>query len=280
MSYKHYILSFSGGKDSTATLLYLLKEKGLRPHVIFCDTGNETPETYRYVDYISGLIESWGHPPIIKLCGEYNFYSLAKKKHRFPSIKARFCTEWLKIVPFLRWLEAQPFADDCVIITGIRRSESRNRSNRQEWEQSNMYGRIQWNPAVTWSAKEVFAIHEKYGVEPNPMYKMGFKRVGCFPCCSAGRLELLLLDKYYPERIKEIARQEKETKHSYLAPRKKELFLQPWYIGKEFIITLSCRGIIWDFSKHLQWAKKEMNGQQSLPIKAQICAYADLGLCE
>jgi hypothetical protein len=28
----------------------------------------------------------------------------------------------------------------------------------------------------------VFAIHDKYGVEPNPLYKLGASRVGCFPC--------------------------------------------------------------------------------------------------
>ena len=275
-----YILSFSGGKDSAATLLYLLKEKRLRPHVVFCDTGNETPETYRYVDYISGLIESWGHPPIIKLKGEYDFYSLAKKKKRFPSIKARFCTEWLKIVPKLRWVEEQGL-ENYVMVSGIRRAESRARSTRQEWEISTkVYGQVLWNPIIDWSAKEVFAIHEKYGVEPNPMYKMGFKRVGCFPCCNAGRLELLLLDKYYPERIQEIARQEQETGHSYFAPRRKEFYFQPQYILGRIFFFLSQRGIVWKIDEHIEWAKKERGGQQTLPMEFNVCAYAELGLCE
>jgi 3'-phosphoadenosine 5'-phosphosulfate sulfotransferase (PAPS reductase)/FAD synthetase len=261
----HHILSFSGGKDSTATLLYLLKEKGLHPHVLFCDTGNETPETYQYVDYISRLIERWGYPPIIRLKGEDDFYSLAKKKQRFPSIKARFCTEWLKIVPFLRWLEEQAFSDDCVIVTGIRKTESKARSKRQEFEESKIYGRPQWNPIVAWSIAEVFAIHEKYGVDINPMYKKGVKRVGCFPCCNAGRLELILLAKHYPERVKEIGQWEHEMGRTYFAPR---------------CYTKSNEPVVWGIEKHVAWAKRELNGQQSLPMDMSVCAYAELGLCE
>lgn len=52
MTIKH-VISVSGGKDSTATLLMAL-ERCPREHVlpIFSDTGNEHAETYAYLDYL------------------------------------------------------------------------------------------------------------------------------------------------------------------------------------------------------------------------------------
>ena len=263
MKSKEYILSFSGGKDSTATLIYLIKERKLKLHVVFCDTFNESPETYRYVDYISGLLEEWGHPPIIKLAGEYSFYSLAAKKQRFPSTKARFCTGMLKIVPKMRWIQDQEFKTDPIVVLGIRKDESHARSKRQEWEFSNrVYGQWLWSPIIDWNVKQVFAIHKKYGVEINPMYKKGFKRVGCFPCVNCGRNELILLAKHYPERVEEIDRWEKELGSTYLAPRRK--------------------GVIWKIKEQIRWAKKDsQTAEQGLLFPdATLCSYAALGICE
>lgn len=188
-----------------------------------------------------------GYPPIIKLKGEYTFYSLAKKKQRFPSIKARFCTEMLKIVPKMRWMQDNGL-EDAILAMGIRREESMARTKRKEWERSKrIYGeQLIWNPLIEWGADEVFAIHKKYKVEPNPMYKMGFRRVGCFPCVNSGRLELKLLAKYYPWRIEEIARWEEELNSTYLAPRRK--------------------GRIWKIKEHILWAKRSSPDKTQIPF--------------
>lgn len=41
-----YIVSFSGGKDSTAMLLRLIEEKKPIDEIIFCDTGKEFPDLF------------------------------------------------------------------------------------------------------------------------------------------------------------------------------------------------------------------------------------------
>lgn len=264
-----HILCYSGGKDSTATLIYLIKEKGITPIVTFQDTGNESKTTYEYIDYMSGLLQKWTGTKILKLKGEFDFLSLAIKKKRFPSMKARFCTEWLKIVPFLRWLEQQSFSGNCTIITGIRAAESKARSLRKEHEPKSSYGRPLWNAIISWSAKEVFAIHKKYNIEINPLYKKGMKRVGCFPCVNAGRNELLVLDRYYPERITEIREWEKITGMSYL-PRRK-------------VNKITGEPLIWNIDQHIAWAKKTITGQMELgniKQEGKLCSYAGLGICE
>jgi 3'-phosphoadenosine 5'-phosphosulfate sulfotransferase (PAPS reductase)/FAD synthetase len=57
VSTKH-VISVSGGKDSTATLLIAL-ERCPRADVvpIFCDTGNEHDDTYAYLDYLEQTLD-------------------------------------------------------------------------------------------------------------------------------------------------------------------------------------------------------------------------------
>ena len=48
MKPKKYVLSLSGGKDSTAMLLRLLEEKRPVDLILFCDTGLEFPQMYEH----------------------------------------------------------------------------------------------------------------------------------------------------------------------------------------------------------------------------------------
>lgn len=48
----HNIVSVSGGKDSTATLLLAIERNVENLQAVFCDTGHEHPEVYAYLDYL------------------------------------------------------------------------------------------------------------------------------------------------------------------------------------------------------------------------------------
>lgn len=50
MKPKKYVLSLSGGKDSTAMLLRLLEEKQPVDFILFCDTGLEFPQMYEHLE--------------------------------------------------------------------------------------------------------------------------------------------------------------------------------------------------------------------------------------
>ena len=51
-----HVVSFSGGKDSTALLLRML-ELGMRvDEIIFCDTGVEFPQMYEHIDKVERYI--------------------------------------------------------------------------------------------------------------------------------------------------------------------------------------------------------------------------------
>ena len=49
MKPEKYVVSLSGGKDSTAMLLRLLEEKRPVDLILFCDTGLEFPQMYEHL---------------------------------------------------------------------------------------------------------------------------------------------------------------------------------------------------------------------------------------
>lgn len=70
----------SGGKDSTATALWLIHESGFPKEQIrftFCNTHNEHELTYAHVEMLSKHFMEWGAPSIEWLEPERGFYELA-----------------------------------------------------------------------------------------------------------------------------------------------------------------------------------------------------------
>ena len=64
-----WIVSFSGGKDSTAMLLRLLEEKWPVDMILFVDTGLEFPAMYDHID----KVEQYIGRPITRIKAEHDF---------------------------------------------------------------------------------------------------------------------------------------------------------------------------------------------------------------
>lgn len=235
------VVSISGGKDSTALWL-LAKERGVEVETIFADTGHEHPETYKYIEYLEkelGPIRiikpdfterikkkretvqtKWRkdgvpeerieralevlHPTGIP------FLDLVLWKGRFPSTKARFCTQELKIIPIMEQVY-EPYQEQgkkIISWQGVRADESAARSKLVEREEV-PEGYEVYRPILKWTADDVFAMHRKHGIEPNPLYKQGMMRVGCMPCIHSGKAEIFEIARRYPEELERVAEWER-----------------------------------------------------------------------
>ena len=201
----------SGGKDSTALLLWAVRESGYPIESIratFCDTGNEAPETLEYIKYLSENVH-----PIETIYPELGFYDLVMKEKRFPGVRARFCTKHLKLEPTrthtLKLIEEH---GDILLHSGIRRAESYARAKQtEEYVNDPFFDCLVRRPLLGWSIDDVWAIHARYGIRRNPLYDEGMTRVGCFPCVLGDKESIGRVARNHPERIAFIRSKEKEA---------------------------------------------------------------------
>ena len=216
------LIPVSGGKDSTALLLWALHDSGYDRATIratFCDTGNEHPSTLAYVAKLSATV--W---PVETLVPALDFYALAQKKGRFPSVRARFCTESLKMWPSKVWVDEHRARGFRVRIhTGVRAEESEDRANLSIRTFDGYYGCEVFRPLLGWTLDEVWAYLAQHGVAPNPLYAAGASRVGCFPCVLCRKAEMRLIARKFPEVIDQLREREKAMPggfRSFFAPSK------------------------------------------------------------
>jgi 3'-phosphoadenosine 5'-phosphosulfate sulfotransferase (PAPS reductase)/FAD synthetase len=192
-----HIVCFSGGKDSTALVLWA-KENLPEFTTVFCDTGWEHPITYAYVEEINQTVlggklvrvKSEKYPQgMVQLCVE---------RKGIPSTKRRFCTQELKVYPLHAYFES--LDDEVTSYQGVRADESASRAAMTEEQWLDDAGGY-WirRPLLRWTAEQCFAMMAKHEVKPNPLYLLGSSRVGCWPCIMTGLGELKRIIQFFPD---------------------------------------------------------------------------------
>lgn len=236
-----HLVSVSGGKDSTATYLRAI-ELGRPFRAVFADTGNEHQAVY---DYLSELPKLTGGPGIEAVRADFTdrlarhrdyilrvwpeqgvadeivqeaaamnapsgnpYLDLCILKGRFPSRMAQFCTEELKTIPIISQIVLPMLKAGPVLQwIGVRADESRNRANQPKFNRHES-GSYLWRPIFRWTAEDVWAMHRKHGIEPNPLYAAGMGRVGCMPCINCNKGEFSRIGQLFPEHLDRIVRWE------------------------------------------------------------------------
>lgn len=270
---------------------------GVELQPVFCDTGHEHPMTYDYLDYLESKLG-----PIKRIKADFTeqiarkrdyvqtkwreegvseeiiqsalevlqptgipFLDLCIWKGRFPSTKARFCTTELKVYPTFDQVYFPLLDQGYKVVSwqGVRAQESIARAKLPEREETPEGYEI-YRPILKWKVEEVFRIHKKHCIEPNPLYKLGMGRVGCMPCINTNKAELFEIARRFPKEIARVAQWEEIVKQ---ASKRGASTLFPTANGR------GTNGIYGE----VEWAKTSYGGNQYDLEK--LIAFEDVPLC-
>lgn len=195
-----HVLSLSGGKDSAALAIYM-RDRVADMEYIFHDTEKELPETYEFLDRLEAILGK----QIVRTSPDVTFDRLLKEFGGvIPSSRRRWCTRYLKLKPFERYVGDDPVVN----YVGIRADEPRK-------------GYISHKPNITavypfredgLVLQDIYNILEESGIGLPTFTRWGRTRSGCFFCFFQQKIEWVRLMETYPDLFEEAKKYEYANK--------------------------------------------------------------------
>lgn len=186
-----WVVGYSGGKDSTATLqlvwmalaeLPLEQRMHKTVHVISTDTLAESPVVARWVEKSLEKMKEkaeQGQMPIVphRLIPDYNdtfWVNLIGRGYPYPRPNFRWCTERLKIRPANRFVQDVVSAyGEVILLLGTRKAESANRAKTMRYYEKlrvrdhlspngTMQNELVFSPLENWTDDDVWFFLMQY----------------------------------------------------------------------------------------------------------------------
>lgn len=204
MGGQKHIVSFSGGKDSTAMLLLMLENNLKVDDCIFFDTGWEFPEMYEHIKRVenyTGIKITFVYP---NETFDYYFHNYRAKRGNYkekiglswPDFNNRWCTRY-KINAIKKHCNS---LGKHIIYEGIALDEQHRKKD----------GKIY--PLIDFEYTEAMALKYCYdkGFDWNGLYEM-FSRVSCYRCPLKSIPELRMLHNFKPDLWKKMIQADENT---------------------------------------------------------------------
>ncbi len=196
-SFDKYIVSISGGKDSTALLLWAVENLDRRKIIaLYWDSGWNIPECTQYVYY---LCRKYNIELLI--CGDKTKNRLLEntKKYGYPTYNALWCQHLKTSALDAAQKHIRDNVNENVLsLMGVRRSESIKRSDYPRF--SRMNGLTFFSPLVEMTDLELMNFIKERGERIPPIYNY-VNRTGCLFCPNASTAMKTLLKKLYPSDL-------------------------------------------------------------------------------
>lgn len=198
------VISFSGGKDSTATADLTIKALG-DPSIVHI-FGNTTLEFPTTIEYAERYRDS--HPfAIFQIAknDEQDFYEVCDDIGP-PARMMRWCCSMFKTGPITRIINGLYGNKQILTFYGIRKSESVSRSKYNRVEDDSESVKIQQqtvaSPIFFWKDIDIWLYLLSEEVDFNAAYRLGYDRVGCWCCPNNNPRAQFLSRVYMPEESK------------------------------------------------------------------------------
>lgn len=214
-----YYLCYSGGKDSD-TIRILAELAGVRYDLVHNLTTVDAPETVRYVKAVGATIE---RPP-------KTMWQLIVEKGIPPTRIARYCCSCLKEkggygrvkVTGVRRAESASRAANCDYIKIVGKPNTVQKAaaelgadfrvtpkggiilhgdtdvNHKLVDEFHSKTSTMINPIADWTDEDVWEFLHYHGCESNPLYQVGYKRIGCVGCPMASKRHRIAEFERYP----------------------------------------------------------------------------------
>jgi len=184
-------VAFSGGKDSLVALHLALKVNPEIP-VIFSNTTVNFPEAIKYARYLQS---EWSFN-LHFTKPETSFFKAVQEKG-WATHENRWCCKPFKEIPTLKFLEENDINAE---ITGTTRNESIYRRSLKPftYPKKERLQIIRVNPIYDWNYWEVWKYIKQNELPYNPLYDMGYRRIGCWCCPLNGPSHYRRLRKTHP----------------------------------------------------------------------------------
>lgn len=218
-----FVSNHSGGKDSQAMLIELLKV--IPPSqlvVVHASLGAmEWPGALELArdqaadDWLPFIIAR-AHKTLLEMV--LRRFENRPEVPSWPSASTRQCTSDLKRGPIQREVRRYAKANGFKIIVnclGLRAQESPGRAKRKTFSKMSISNSVltwyEWLPIHELKADEVFATIRDAGRKPHYAYALGNERLSCVFCIMASRNDLRNGGQHHPELLEQYAALEART---------------------------------------------------------------------